>query len=81
MQTAPGKLGVVFDASVKDQGASLNDMLLTGPDLMTSLIGALLRLRERLETLRKCLRKRNEEERLGERIVPRRKIAPFPHPN
>ncbi|XP_027879371.1 uncharacterized protein LOC114148348 [Xiphophorus couchianus] len=42
----PDKLRVVFDCSAKFCGTSLYDTLLTGPDLINSLIGILLRFRK-----------------------------------
>jgi len=42
----PDKLRVVFDCSAKFCGISLNDTLLTGPDLINSLVGVLCRFRK-----------------------------------
>ncbi|XP_057716613.1 uncharacterized protein LOC130931672 [Corythoichthys intestinalis] len=42
----PDKLRVVFDGSSKFHGISLNDTLLTGPDLINPLVGVLCRFRK-----------------------------------
>ncbi|KAI3367313.1 hypothetical protein L3Q82_008361 [Scortum barcoo] len=39
----PKKICVVFDSSASCEGVSLNDVLLTGPDLNNSLLGVLMR--------------------------------------
>nr|XP_054587464.1 uncharacterized protein LOC129152993 [Nothobranchius furzeri] len=41
----PGKIRIVFDCSAKYQETSLNDHLLTGPDLTNTLVGVLCRFR------------------------------------
>lgn len=42
----PGKIRVVFDCSAKFEGISLNDHLLTGPELTNTLVGVLCRFRK-----------------------------------
>ena len=42
----PRKIRVVFDCSVKFAGKSLNQELLTGPDLTNPIVVALTRLRQ-----------------------------------
>lgn len=42
----PGKTSVVFDCAAKYRGTSLNEQLLTGPDLTNSILGVLTRFRE-----------------------------------
>lgn len=40
------QIRVVFDSSTKYEGASVNDMLLSGPDMNNTLLGVLIRFRK-----------------------------------
>lgn len=42
----PGKLRIIFDCSKRFNGTSLNDTLLTNPDLINALVGVLIRFRK-----------------------------------
>ncbi|XP_058797666.1 uncharacterized protein LOC131667915 [Phymastichus coffea] len=42
----PGKVRLVFDTAEKTDGISMNNLLDTGPDLLESLLGVLLRFRQ-----------------------------------
>ncbi|XP_060082138.1 uncharacterized protein LOC132561425 [Ylistrum balloti] len=42
----PNKIRVVFDSAAKFNGHSLNDILMTGPDLINNLVGVLIKFRK-----------------------------------
>ena len=46
MLNKPGKARVLFNCAAKHKETSLNDQLLTGPDLTNSIVGVLMRFRE-----------------------------------
>ena len=41
----PDKLRIVFDCAAKHEGTSLNSVLMSGPDIMNSIVGVLTRFR------------------------------------
>lgn len=47
----PDQIRRVFDSSAKFNGVSLNDVLLSGPDLSNSLLGVLIRFRKEMVTV------------------------------
>ena len=44
----PDQIRVVFDSSAKYENISLNDVLLSGPDMINPLLGILLRFRKEI---------------------------------
>ena len=42
----PDKLRIIFDCAAKHEGTSLNSVLMSGPDMMKSIVGVLIRFRK-----------------------------------
>ena len=71
----PGRVRLVFDAAAKSHGISFNDLMLPGPDLLKSLLGVIMRFRQKRVAIKADIKymflkiKIREEDRNAQRFL------------